>query len=106
MKVEEYRIWLLEKGIYKTPRLVKDCISRTKRVEMAFQAVSPQFSLDNEFEKDKGVSFSKYLSRRGIDIKENVDLPLKNNQMDSIVAATKKYFLFLSEARASHSEKE
>ena len=99
MNVEGYRAWLEEKGIYRTQKLVGDCISRTKRVEKAFQAIDPTFSLDKEFEKDKGVSFSKYISRRGIAIQEAVDLPLYKNQMDVIVSSTKKYFIYLSESQ-------
>jgi len=97
MKIDEFKAWLRAKEIYKNEKLVKDCVSRANRVERAFQAINSSFSFESEYEKDIGVSFQKLISRRGVDIKDPVDLPIGTNQMDSIVSAAKKYFVFLAD---------
>ncbi len=96
MDREGFKTWLLSKGELK-PKLVKDVLSRAKRVEDAFQAVDPSFSYESEYERDKGLSFVSLISRRGVSIESKVDLPIGTNQMDSISSAAKKYIKYLSE---------
>lgn len=96
MDIDGFKEWLISNKTYKSPKLVIDCVSRAQRVEKAFQAVRPRFSFEREYQKDRGNAFLKSISRRGIGLDVSVSLPIGSNQMDSIVAATKKYFLYLS----------
>lgn len=95
MDADGFKKWLIENKVCKSTKLVIDCVSRAQRVEKAFQAEKPRFSFDREYAKDKGVSFMKSISRRGIALEIPVALPIGTNQMDSITSAAKKYFLFL-----------
>jgi len=97
MNPKAFKEWLYNKGIYTNEKLIRDCVSRAHRVERAFQATRDNFSFENEFSKDRGAEIIKLISRRGIEIKEPVDLPLGTNQMDTISCATKKYFMYLSD---------
>lgn len=96
MNREAFKTWLQSKG-GANPKLIKDTLSRAKRVEEAFQEIRPGFSFEDEFSKDGGKAFCELISRRGATIKEAVSLPIGTNQMDSIASAAKKYFKFLSE---------
>lgn len=98
MDRDGFKTWLLSKGDLK-PTLVKDAVSRAKRVEDAFRAVDPKFSFENEYARDKGATFVSLISRRGVSIKEKIDLPVGTNQMDSISSAAKKYFKYLAETK-------
>lgn len=95
MKNNEFKQWLIDNNTYSSKKLVTDCVSRAARMEKAFQADDTNFSYQREYDKDFGESFRKLISRRGIDIKAPIDLPIGTNQMDTLVSATKKYFLFL-----------
>ena len=99
MKADSFKKWLCDNQINSNEKLVRDCVSRASRVERAFQAVLPDFSFENEYAKDKGAAFTKLISRRGLDIQDPVELPIGTNQMDSITAATKKYFRYLCETK-------
>lgn len=78
---------------------MKDAVSRAKRVEDAFRAVDPKFSFEDEYARDNGATFVSLISRRGVSIKDKIDLPIGTNQMDSISSATKKYFKYLAETK-------
>jgi len=95
MKTSEFKQWLEKVEPGKATKLYTDCASRAQRVEKAFQKVNPSFSFDSEYKKDKGENFKYLFSRRGIAIKDPVELPLGTNQMDSIASAVKKYFRYL-----------
>lgn len=97
MDVQGFKSWLIDNNTYKTTKLVIDCVSRAQRVERAFQTAKPRFSFEKEFQKDRGSAFLISISRRGIALDASVPLPIGTNQMDSIVAATKKYFRYLAE---------
>lgn len=97
MNTEEFKKWLLDNNAYKSLKLVSDCASRAQRVEKAFQTLEPTFSFEKEYQKDQGASFLKSITRRGIALDPSVPLPTGTNQMDTIVSATKKYFVFLNQ---------
>ena len=92
MDRDGFKAWLLKKGDLK-PTLVKDAVSRAKRVEDAFRAIDPSFSFEGEYARDEGKSFISLISRRGVTIQSEIDLPIGTNQMDSIASAAKKYML-------------
>jgi len=95
MNNNEFKQWLINNQTYSSKKLISDCVSRAARVEKAFQSVDGTFTYQREYDRDFGESFCKLISRRGIDINLPIDLPIGTNQMDTLVAATKKYFLFL-----------
>lgn len=95
MDKDGFKKWLLERGM--KPKLATDAASRAKRVEEAFQKADSSFSYEREYLRDQGSSFSKLISRRGVEIKFKIDLPIGTNQMDSISSAAKKYFQYLLE---------
>ena len=95
MDKEGFKAWLLNNG-ESNERLIKDTISRAKRVEAAFKQIDQDFSYEREYARDQGVSFVKLVSRRGVSITEPIALPIGTNQMDSITNAAKKYIKFLS----------
>lgn len=99
MDADGFKKWLIDNQIYRTTKLVIDCLSRAQRVEKAFQSVKPRFSFEKEYQKDRGSVFLKSISRRGVELDSSVPLPIGSNQMDSIVAATKKYFIFLADTK-------
>ena len=89
-----FRQWL-EKNTEFKPLVIKDYISRAKRVEDAFAAIRHGFSYENEYKKDKCANLKVLVSRRGVQIDQQINLPVGTNQMDSIAAAAKKYIMFL-----------
>ena len=89
-----FKEWLISQGC-DNAHLLRDTLSRAKRVELAFKAIDPDFSYEREYLRDGGVSFVKLISRRGITIKEPIALPIGTNQMDSIANSAKKYMQFL-----------
>lgn len=105
MNTEGFKQWLIDNKTYGKPKLISDCVSRAQRVEKAFQSAEPHFSFENEYTKDKGTSFIKGISRRGVSLKVSVELPIGTNQMDSIASAAKKYFLYLNSIALSTEEK-
>lgn len=95
-----FKAWLSDNKIYSTSKQVTDCVSRVKRVEKALSEVlSPDFSFENEYNKDKGQYVKNLLSKRGLNqLMAEIStpaLPVGTNQMDTIVTAVKKYFIFL-----------
>src|SRR5574344_1804927 len=96
MDVTGFKLWLTNNNIYENDKVIRDTVSRAKRVEEAFQAAHPDFSFRSEYDRGDGKEFLSLISRRGVRITENILLPIGSNQMDSIVAATKKYFVFLA----------
>lgn len=100
MNADGFEKWLNETQMYKKEKMIKDCVSRAKRVEKAFQAVDATFSYESEYEKDKGAEFKKKISRRGVELTTEVPLPIGTNQMDSIASAAKKYFAYMDATNA------
>lgn len=89
-----FKKWLLDNG-YSNNKVIGDTISRTDRVRKAFEGVDPDFSYEREIAKDDAQSLWHLISRRGVTISQDINLPIGSNQMDSISAAAKKYILFL-----------
>ncbi len=99
MVKEEFVEWLGTHKSVKSKKVLVDMASRAKRVENAFKALNPEFSLENEFGKDKGKELLKRLSLEGRALTgTNINLPLNTNQMAAIKASVSWYFKFLADA--------
>lgn len=95
-----FKAWLSDNRVYSTSKQVTDCVSRVKRVEKALaEVLSSDFSFEEEYEKDKGQFVKTLLSKRGLNqLMAEINtpaLPIGTNQMDTIVTAVKKYFIYL-----------
>lgn len=102
MNNEAFKNWLIRQNAYSSVKQITDCVSRVKRAERALQdALGSEFTLDSQFESDGGDYVRKLLSRRGMTHEmQKLDvpnLPIGTNQMDSIAAAVRKYFIFKRE---------
>lgn len=97
MDAEGFKNWLIRTKAFKNPKVIRDYVSRAKRVENAFCEVFPKFSYENEYEKDKCQNLIRLISRRGAAIDFKIDLPLNTNQMDAIASAAKKYIQYLDQ---------
>jgi hypothetical protein len=51
MNIDGFKEWLIANKIYKSPKLVIDCVSRAQRVEKAFQAIKPVLALSGSIRK-------------------------------------------------------
>lgn len=99
MNKEGFRAWLLDENIYSSQKQVSDCLSRVRRAENALvRRLGTDADFDIQFSIDGGSNVRLLLSRRGMTQEMqslNIEgLPVGTNQMDSIAAAVKKYFLF------------
>lgn len=103
---EEYSKWVKRKMSGKSKKYVSDLISRTKRVERAFQEIDPSFSYENEFEKDKGQSLLLKMSKQGKELEDTeINFPLNTNQMAPLKCAARSYFRFLQGRRNINKSK-
>ena len=93
-----FKDWLREN--YSTnDRVVRDTVSRADRVLRAFEEMNSEFSYEKEIKRDNGQSLWNLISRRGVIIKERINLPVGSNQMDSISSSAKKYITYLREKK-------
>lgn len=93
-----YKEWLNNVLGDKSPRYRKDLLSRAKRIEKTFKKLDKNFSLDEEYKKDKGLDTIDKLAVYGKKLEgTGIELPIGTNQMCPILAAAKWYFKFLTE---------
>ena len=98
MDSEGFKVWLNDVLAEKSVRYRKDLASRAKRVEKTFQELDSNFSLDEEYKRDKGERLNGKLRLFGKALEgTGINLPLNTNQMSPIAAAVKWYFKYLSE---------
>ena len=90
-----FKLWLINNNSYSSQKQIYDCLSRASRVEKELARGIENFTYEKAFAMDNCKDVLFMISHMGKNIPFQTTLPIGSRQIAPIMAAARKYILYL-----------